>query len=146
MTYVWIDSESSQVQAGLSVFQILYQSKPPLFTKKISHCGFLWVLHNWRKCKWWIWRKIRKIEVFHSSPFWNLNFGISKVHFLLNFWSFWDMVWKDVSFFYLDNQSILHVWASFHAKFGHKDRIFIWVSKCETIDSSPISLFLMIKH
>ena len=40
MTYVWIDIESSQVQAGLSVLQILYQSKPPLFTKKIHIVGF----------------------------------------------------------------------------------------------------------
>ena len=41
MNYVWIDNESSQVQAGLSVvFQILYQSKPPLFTKKIHIVGF----------------------------------------------------------------------------------------------------------
>ena len=46
MTYVWIDIESSQVQAGLSVFQILYQSKSPLFTKKISHCGFYTIEGN----------------------------------------------------------------------------------------------------
>ena len=89
-------------------------------------------------------KKAKKIEVFHSSPFWNLNFGISKVNFLFNFWSFWDMIWKDVSFFSLDNQSIVHVWASFHTKFGHKDKSFILATKSRKGVSSPLSIFIMI--
>ena len=36
-------------------------------------------------------KKAQNLEVFCSSPFWNLNFEISKVSFLSNFWSFWDM-------------------------------------------------------
>ena len=33
--------------------------------------------------------------------------------------------------FTLDKQFILQVWSSFHAKFGHKDKSFIQVQKCE---------------
>ena len=48
MSYVWIDIESSQVQAGLSVFQILYQSK--LYSQKNFHivgfCGFCTIEGN----------------------------------------------------------------------------------------------------
>ena len=91
-------------------------------------------------------KKAQKLEVFCSSPFWNLNFGISKVNFLLSFWSFWDMLWKDESFLSLDNQFKLHLWASFHAKFGHKDKSFIRVTKCEKMDFSLPSIFLTIKN
>ena len=56
------------------------------------------------------------------------------------------MIWKDVSFFSLDNQSILHVWASFHAEFGHKEKSFIRVTKCEKMDSSLLSIYLTIKN
>ena len=54
------------------------------------------------------------------------------------------MIWKDVSFLSLDSQFIFHLWASFHAKFGHKDKSFFQVTKCEKIDASPP--FLMIKN
>ena len=72
-------------------------------------------------------KKAYNIVVFGFSPFWNLNFKISKrrkekkSH---NFWSFWDMIWPDVSFLSLDHQFISHLWASFHAKFVHTDNNF----------------------
>ena len=93
----------------------------------------------------WLPKEIQQLEVFCSSRCWNFNFGISKVHFLLSFWSFWDMIWKDVSFFSLDKHFKLHLWPSFHAKFGHKDKCFIQVTKCEQMDSSPTCIFLTIK-
>ena len=90
-------------------------------------------------------QKAQNLEVFYSSPYLNLIFETSKVLFL-NCWSFWDMIWKDVSFLSLDNQFILHLWASFHAKFGHKDKSFIRVTKCEKMDFSLPSIFLTIKN
>ena len=42
------------------------------------------------------------------------------------------MIWKDESLFSLENQLKNQVWAIFHAKFGHKDKSFIWVTKCES--------------
>ena len=33
-------------------------------------------------------KKAHNLEVFYSSPFWRLNFEISKVNFILNFWYF----------------------------------------------------------
>ena len=83
----------------------------------------------------------QKLKVFCLSWFWNLNFGILKVKFLLSFWYFWDMVWKDVYFFSLDHQFKLHLWESFHAKFEHKDKSFIAITKCEKRDYSPPSIF-----
>ena len=88
----------------------------------------------------------KKMEVFCSSPLWNMNFGRSKIDFILSFWSFRDMIWKDVSFLSVDKQFRLQLWASFHAKFGRKDKSFIQVTKCKKkIDASPISTFQQIK-
>ena len=39
-------------------------------------------------------KKAQHLEVFCLIPLWNLNFGISKVIFLLNFWPFWDYFTK----------------------------------------------------
>ena len=38
------------------------------------------------------------------------------------------------------------MWASFHAKFGHKDKSFIRVTKSKKGGSSPPSIFLMIQN
>ena len=73
----------------------------------------------------------KKMEVFCSSPLWNMNFGRSKIDFIWSVWSFWDMIWKDVSFLSVDKQFRLQLWASFHAKFGRKDKSFIQVKKCK---------------
>ena len=40
-------------------------------------------------------KKAQNLEVFYLSPFWNLNFEISKVNFLKNFWS--SFLWKTSS-------------------------------------------------
>ena len=71
-------------------------------------------------------KKVQQFEIFSLSPFWNLNFGISSqlLVFLVN-----DM--KNVPFLSLNHQFVLHLWASFYAKFEHKDYSFIWVSKGE---------------
>ena len=54
-------------------------------------------------------KKAQNLEVFYLSPFWNLNFEISKVNLLKkNSWSFWDMIWKDVPFLFLENKSIIN--------------------------------------
>ena len=76
-------------------------------------------------------KKAQKSEVLCLSPFWNMNFGVSKVSYLLSFWSFWDMIWKGVSFLSLDNQFKLHLCAGFHSKFEHKFKSFNKVKKCE---------------
>ena len=47
-------------------------------------------------------QKSHKIESFLSSLF--RNFRISKVNFLSSLWYFRDIIWKDVSFLFLDNQ------------------------------------------
>ena len=57
---------------------------------------------------------------FLFKSVWTLQLWNIKSKFSLKFWSFWDMIWQDVSFLSLDNQFITHWWASFHAKFGHK--------------------------
>ena len=54
------------------------------------------------------------------------------------------MIRKDVSFLSLDIQFILHLWASFHSKYGHKDKVLFESQKCEKIGSSPLSIFLTI--
>ena len=63
----------------------------------------------------------------YLNPFWNLIFGISKVNLL----SFWDRIWQNESFLSLDNQFILHLRISFHAKFRLKDKSFILVTKSD---------------
>ena len=67
MTFFWIDVESSQVQAGLSVFQISNYSVSPLHTQKKSHGGNWRVLHNWKNCKWSFMKNCRKNEAFGSK-------------------------------------------------------------------------------
>ena len=88
-------------------------------------------------------------DMFFSSKKWKiwnfsvlkLEFGILKLNFLLSCWSFRDMIWKYMSFLSLDNKFKLHLWSSFNAKFGHKDKSFIQVIKCEKMDSSPPTIF-----
>ena len=90
-------------------------------------------------------KKAPKLKVFFRL-FGNLNFEILKINYLLSYWSFWDMIQQDVTFLSLDNQFILFFKASFHAKFGHEDKHFIWVSKCKNMDSFTSSIFLTIKN
>ena len=68
-------------------------------------------------------KKAQNLEVFYSSQFWNLNFEISKVNFLLNFWSFWDMLWKDVPFLSLENKFIINFYKSFHVILDMKIKV-----------------------
>ena len=91
-------------------------------------------------------KKAKQLEVFCLSLFWNLNFGISKVKFVWYLWSFCDMIWQDVSFLSMDKQFILHLWASFNAKFWQKDKSFFWVKKYEKNDSSPPFTFLTVNN
>ena len=53
-------------------------------------------------------KKAQNWEVFYLSQFWNLNFEISKVNFLQIFWSFWDMLRKDVPFLSLENKFMIN--------------------------------------
>ena len=54
-----------------------------LYSPKNFHIVFFWgVLHNLRKCKWQIWRKIRKIEVFIQNSYWEQNTLFSSISLL----------------------------------------------------------------
>ena len=79
------------------------------------------------------------LKKHNNCPFWNLNFGISNINFMLNFCSFLDMIWPDVSFLSLENQFILYLLASFHVKFRQKDKSFIQLTQ---MYFSPFSIFL----
>ena len=52
-------------------------------------------------------KKSWNLEVFYLSPFWNLNFEISKVNFLWDCWSFWDTLWKGMPFLSFENKFII---------------------------------------
>ena len=81
----------------------------PTQMPKSAHCApdsesekkYLHIFVAVRLPQTWLSKKQKQLKVFCSSWFWKLNFGISKVHFLVRFWSFRDMIWKDVSFFLL---------------------------------------------
>ena len=67
-------------------------------------CTLFWEFGSYRPvCL----KKAQNFEVFYSSQFWNLNFEISKVNFLKNCWSFWDMLWKDVHFLSFEKKFII---------------------------------------
>jgi hypothetical protein len=83
MTFFWIDVESSQVQAGLSVFQISNYSVSPLHTQKKSHGGNWRVLHNWKNCKWSFMKNCRKNEAVGSKYESTMNFLIWSLNILL---------------------------------------------------------------
>ena len=88
---------------------------------------FLWFCFHRADCL----KQAKKIEVFSLSPFWNLNFEIWKVNSLQKFWSFWDMIWQDVSFLSLENQYLTHWWSSYHATlviYRTLSAIWFWIS------------------
>ena len=113
---------NQHLQKYLLIFWGVRLSQTCLYKKSQTNLSFLF-------------ESVLKLEL------WNI-----KSQFSSKLLVFWDMIWKDVSFLSLDNQFILHLWAIFHAKFWHKYKSFILVTKCEKINYSPPSIFLTIKN
>ena len=87
---------------------------------------------------------LKKAKKNGSFLFGNLNFVISIVNFLQGFWSFWDMIWKNVSFLSLDNQFNFICRQTSIVNLDINIKSFIRVTKYDK-KKSPPSTFLTIK-